>query len=528
MPDILRATSRLETQTGPGLAASRFVPSARGALGGVATVATIAAGLYALNSYLTSEPDMPVGQYEHRVTHDGFPAYTPAYSTGHTPAQTPKSPDPPGELKRQMSDGISWFKDLFGFVDHDSETLESRQKKFEYDKITGTLALASSPGKMWKAGHFTTPSLKELREKSRQMRRELEAHAENGTTVTFASSDVAILHGKPEYAGAVFQADSKFNCLQPSASDRWPEQGVAIYAEDKKQGPACAISCAPGTIVRSYFALAGNKGTGSKGKPSNKKKEAEKLFPQSKETQVENLGDLITGLTEQADGKFPIVSVSNGYARSNGKKLQKVNERIGKRGPRVPGVGQSSAGREGLLGLMRVGVQQDTQVTCTKMAQGENEPWYEVKSGADPLLVTQVDASALSMSDAVDSDTTREQWEPLARLILDAAYEATLHAAVIHAKQKRERKRVVLTALGSESGNDMKWISDAIVRALKLFKNAGLDVVINVYRDQDLAEIKSAIVADAETSSLLLTAPHGFGRGVLTRRVARPLLLYTE
>jgi len=68
---------------------------------------------------------------------------------------------------------------------------------------------------------------------------------------------------------------------------------------------------------------------------------------------------------------------------------------------------------------------------------------------------------------------------PLARLVLEAAYEATLHAAVLHGA---ERQKVVLTALGGGVfGNKPAWIAEAVVKAIAKFKNAGLDIVINEF-----------------------------------------------
>ena len=175
------------------------------------------------------------------------------------------------------------------------------------------------------------------------------------------------------------------------------------------------------------------------------------------------------------------------------------------------------------MGLLRVGVQRDTQVTCTKLATGKNEPWYKVSAAADPLLVTQVYASALSVQYAIaDGKTTKEEWTPFAQLVLDAAYEATLHAAVLYARppEAKGRRKVVLTALGGGVfGNEPAWISAAIVRALKIFKNAGLDVVINEYTPGALREIKEAIAADPEIRSLLQPAAPAF---------ARPVVMYTE
>jgi hypothetical protein len=190
------------------------------------------------------------------------------------------------------------------------------------------------------------------------------------------------------------------------------------------------------------------------------------------------------------------------------------------------------------MGLLSVGVQIGTQVTCTKLATatlGNRTPWHKVND-AEPLLVTQVYASALSVKHAMNKgDTKKEDWAPFAQLVLDAAYEATLHATVIYATETNGRKRVVLTALGGDSGNDTQWISAAIVRALKIFRDAGLDVVINEYEPGALAGIKNAIFADPQTAPLLCSTEaevHSvLTQGVPTfghERRVRPVVMYTE
>jgi hypothetical protein len=63
-------------------------------------------------------------------------------------------------------------------------------------------------------------------------------------------------------------------------------------------------------------------------------------------------------------------------------------------------------------------------------------------------------------------------WEAFARLILEAAYEATLLAAV-----DRLSNIVLLTRVGGGAfGNADAWIDDAIVRALSIVEHAGLDI----------------------------------------------------
>jgi hypothetical protein len=62
--------------------------------------------------------------------------------------------------------------------------------------------------------------------------------------------------------------------------------------------------------------------------------------------------------------------------------------------------------------------------------------------------------------------------------VLEAAYEATLWAAVANA-QRGMSNTVLLTLLGGGVfGNDRVWILDATRRALRLTANLGLDVRI--------------------------------------------------
>ena len=69
----------------------------------------------------------------------------------------------------------------------------------------------------------------------------------------------------------------------------------------------------------------------------------------------------------------------------------------------------------------------------------------------------------------------------LARLVLEAAYEATMWAAVQTA-ERTGNPTVCLTLLGGGAfGNPSGWIFDAVRRAIDLFAAADLDVVIVSY-----------------------------------------------
>lgn len=93
--------------------------------------------------------------------------------------------------------------------------------------------------------------------------------------------------------------------------------------------------------------------------------------------------------------------------------------------------------------------------------------------------VTQVFGSALPMAYGKGS---RAEWAPLARLVLEASYEATLLAAAENAKSTGNRT-VFLTRLGGGAfGNPDAWIDQGIIYGLRAVEHAGLDVVLVSYR----------------------------------------------
>ena len=115
--------------------------------------------------------------------------------------------------------------------------------------------------------------------------------------------------------------------------------------------------------------------------------------------------------------------------------------------------------REQFKGLLRIGVHADTDVTL----EGCNHQ------------VTQVFCSALPLAYSMHDD---ELWAEFAQLILEAAYEATLAAAVQNA-QATGNKRLYLTLLGGGAfGNLDEWIIDAIRKALLAYQDSGLQVGI--------------------------------------------------
>ena len=72
-------------------------------------------------------------------------------------------------------------------------------------------------------------------------------------------------------------------------------------------------------------------------------------------------------------------------------------------------------------------------------------------------------------------------WEPFARLVLEATYEATLLAAVEQSLAGRSNTVLLTRVGGGVFGNADAWIDDAIVRAPTLVEHAGLDIQLVSY-----------------------------------------------
>lgn len=89
--------------------------------------------------------------------------------------------------------------------------------------------------------------------------------------------------------------------------------------------------------------------------------------------------------------------------------------------------------------------------------------------------VCQVYASALPV--AYGRAARSAEWEPFARLVLRAAYEATLAVGALKARDAGRRQAVYLTSLGGGAfGNRDAWITEAVRGALHKFRDAPLDV----------------------------------------------------
>jgi hypothetical protein len=319
---------------------------------------------------------------------------------------------------------MDWFERLTGFREDGYEATQARLD------VTGHSLRSRVNGRSYEIGEFELVSLDSLRTRVRKG-----AAPSGKLKVRNTVGDVRALHRDPRYAGALFQVASQFNMLEMISPDETPEQGVGRYEYDRTQGPACAVAAGAATIFRNYFVPVG----GARG--------------QTQVRQLDGLSDVGIALAQSIG--VPVSELwrmSNGYALCTRTGLSAIGAHLSR---------LSAADLDAMREKLRIGLHVDVEVT---------------DGGSDPgPLVSQAFCSALPVSyTAIES----ELWQPLAQLILEATYEATLWAAVLNA-QRGASNIVLLTRVGGGAfGNDDAWIDAAMTRALTLASDFELDVRI--------------------------------------------------
>eukprot|EP01065_Artemidia_motanka_P042277 TRINITY_DN5639_c0_g1_i1.p1 TRINITY_DN5639_c0_g1~~TRINITY_DN5639_c0_g1_i1.p1 ORF type:complete len:656 (+),score=196.61 TRINITY_DN5639_c0_g1_i1:180-2147(+) len=352
-----------------------------------------------------------------------------------------------------------WFEEVFGFAEGEEHAETQRMLLEQYDRSRDTLN-----GKA--VGEFGTPSVAELR--SRALSTGASLLRDKPLTLRNVAGDVSELFVQPQNRGAFFQAASQFNCLESPDADTTPDEGITGYCWDRTQGPVCAMACAAAAAYRNYLVpVAGERG-------------------QTADRQIDNLSDVHAALGGD------VWAVRNGYVDSTKEGLSKVAELLRK---------ADRATLDRLRDKIRIGVHYGCQVTANTAPPNH--------------LVGQ----ALCAAAAVGySDRPPSEWEPLARLILEAAYEATLWAAVVYASRTgTKRMTVYLTKVGGGVfGNEASWIIAAIRRACEVIRGArvGLDVRVVHY---GYIEQEYSLLKEVEVSTRL-----AFGRLAAPEDVLSP------
>ncbi len=360
---------------------------------------------------------------------------------------------------------MAWFADNFGF---DEASYAETQARFtcETSADDGAIVLTSRANhRAFHVGRFSTPSVAELRADLRAGSAPAGAGA-SGITFANIAGNARSLHLDARNAGAVFQVASQFNLLEMVGPGVRPRDGITRYASDKTQGPVCAMACPSGTVFRNYFLNGVGQG----------------------DAQFDGAGDLAKVVE---NGKHGYWTMQNGYLLPtemgvlNGLNARMASEVLDINAGNAKNADGSGAGeaksssassdalplREAMVASLRVGIHWGTEVERSRRAP-ERTPHRvcQVYSSAVPVTYTKTRA-------------TSKQWEPLARVILEGTYEATLSAAALLSRQRGgERVTVFLTCVGGGAfGNRTLWIADAIEVAVRRFQAFPLDVKLVHY-----------------------------------------------
>jgi len=316
---------------------------------------------------------------------------------------------------------MSWFENLTGCV---GESPESVRKHLFID---GQRLCSRLNGKSWLCGELETQTLAQLRQRVLNTKYDLAP-----ISVRNVVGNVQNLHLNRANENAVFQVASQFNLLEMTSPRVTPECGVGIYEHDFTQGPACAIAAGAGTIYRNYFVDINGR------------------IGQTADNQI----DCLSGIAKLLDNsKQRLWKMVNGYALPSAEGLEEINRKL---------ESMDEAALDTVRQALQIGLHWDTQVTL----------------GDASHTVSQAYCSAMPVA---YTPHTKELWAPLAKLVLEAAYEATICAAILNVDRNRNN-RLFLTRLGGGAfGNSPDWITDAISRSLELYSDSGLDVAIVSY-----------------------------------------------
>ncbi len=334
---------------------------------------------------------------------------------------------------------MDWFEKLMGFPEAGYE--QTRQQL----EVAGDRLRSTVNGKSYGVGLLELASLHELRE-----RVAASPGLPGRLKVSIVRGDVRAMHCLPENASAVFQVASQFNLLEMTGPSVTPEHGVTGYQHDQTQGPACAMAAGAATIYRNYLASVDGRAG------------------QTRDRQLDGLAELGAALGQELDTPIEALwSMQNGYAMCTGEGLQAIAQHL-----------TSIDGNQldELRGLLRLGIHSHVEVT--------DQP------GPVPQYVSQVFCSALPVAYA--RSILSSLWAPFANLVLEAAYEATLWAAVLNA-QRSGSNIVLLTKLGGGAfGNADDWIDRAMRRALALARDFDLDIRLVSYSEPSRALVNLA------------------------------------
>jgi len=317
-----------------------------------------------------------------------------------------------------------WFEKLVGFKEKSPEQVRSNIT------VNDGVLTSKVNGRSYKIGKLDTPTLAQLRQSVQSL---TAWHKLSGKlNVSEVVDDVQRLHLDESNAGALFQVASQFNLLEMPAPDVTPEHGVDAYENDNTQAPICAVATGAATIYRNYFV------------PVNGK------IGQSKDNQIDCLLDMGEALGNVENGLW---DMKNGYIMLTDDGIHTLSNNLDN---------MNESERDALRENLRIGVLSNAEVTLSDTKHSVSQAYC----AAIPIRYS-----------AYQSD----ECESFARLILEAAYEATICTGILNAVETGNHTVYLTLVGGGVFGNKLEWIMDAIKRAVCLYQQVDLDIKIVSY-----------------------------------------------
>ncbi len=330
--------------------------------------------------------------------------------------------------------GYEWFDRLMGFSERNYN-----QAKAQMEVVEGNMLRSKVTGRAYGCGELELVSLETLRARVAALEPRERTEGQK-LKLSCVQGDVRRMH--PSYPGALFQVASQFNLLEMVGPSVTPEDGVAGYAGDPTQGPACAIACGAGTIYRNYFAPVRGGQIG-----------------QTEDNQLDGIEALGALLAAKMGCKAEhLWRMRNGYCMPSSESLTAIARFL---------EFADEATKDELRAKLAIGVHSNVEITDGR------------EDRAQPLFCSQAYCSALPVSYC---GYGRDKWGDFATLVLESLYESTLLAGILNARRPGGSNVVLLTQVGGGAfGNSRSWIETAMRRAFTKFQQEDLDVRIVCY-----------------------------------------------
>jgi len=338
------------------------------------------------------------------------------------------------DARKWTSDEKEWLKIRRTKIKEFIQAPKKEDKEFYIIKHQQTQDDITPTETKFCAGHLEQPTIKELREQT-----EKKPTPGGGTFNVIVRTkktpdkfvDVAALQADEKNRDAVFQVASQFNAYEAKSAyspDDPKKGGVTNFIHDQTQGPAAAISGAPGSILRVYYAF------------------------YDKDTDPENWRQTAGHQVEFLSNLKDKIFVNDGY--TNFPESRKINSTL--------------AFTDEDYEKIKVGFQHNVQVIRGK---GNTIPINNSKQ-----IINQVFTAAVALGQYAKGEN-KELVKNIATKILDAAYEGTLRSAFLFNK-----KIVFLTLIGGGVfENDFAWIMGSIGKMIPFIQEAGLQVYLSIY-----------------------------------------------